>query len=136
MATIESVVLKSSQECVANVWVQPVVNCLAEAQLHVSPTRPLVFTSHPSMVPGKTLQGSLPVPLQQVADGNQWHTPDHQALRAEDKCWARGLNLWLGRDQFDVCAYGLAKISSTSVPAACRRSVLSVSLQVVGDQLT
>ena len=38
------------------------------------------------------------------------------------------------RDQFGVCAYDLAEISSTSAPTACRRSVLSFCPQLVGDR--
>lgn len=50
------------------------------------------------------------------------------------KYLAQGQDLRFGRDQFDVVAYGLAEVSSASAPAACRRSVLSVCLQLVGDR--
>ena len=35
---------------------------------------------------------------------------DRRAPRAVYKYWAQGWVLWLGRDQFDVCAYGLPEI--------------------------
>ena len=50
------------------------------------------------------------------------------------KCWAQGKDLRSGRGQFDECAYDLAEFSSASAASACRRSVLSVYLQLVGDQ--
>ena len=36
---------------------------------------------------------------------------DRQAPGAVFKYWAQGYVLWLGRDQFDVCAYSLSEIS-------------------------
>ena len=44
-----------------------------------------------------------------------------------------GQDLWLGRGQFDECAYGLAEVSSTSSPTACLRSVPSACLRFVRD---
>ena len=58
-----------------------------------------------------------------------WRTPG-----AVYKYWAQGQDLRFGRDQFDVDDYVLADIRSKSVPTACRRSFLSVCLQLVGDQ--
>ena len=60
---------------------------------------------------------------------------NRRAPGAVFKYWAQGQGPQRGRDQFDVCAYGLAEISSTSAPTACRRSVLAVCLQLVGDRL-
>ena len=59
---------------------------------------------------------------------------DRRAPGAVYKYWAQGQDLWHGRDQFDVCAYDLAEISSTSAPAAWPRSVRRVRLQLVGDR--
>ena len=59
---------------------------------------------------------------------------DRGAPRAVFKNWAHGQDLRFGRDQFDVCVYGLAEIDFSSAPTACRRSFLPVCLQLVGDQ--
>ena len=52
--------------------------------------------------------------------------------RAENKYSAQGQDLWRGRDQFDVCAYDLAEISSTSALTAWPRSVRRVRPRLVG----
>jgi len=59
---------------------------------------------------------------------------DRRAPGAVLKYWAQGQDLWFGRDQFDAGDYGLAEIRSTSVPTTCRRSVLPVCPQLVGDR--
>ena len=53
---------------------------------------------------------------------------DRRAPGAVYKYSAQGQDLWLGREQFDECACGLAEISSTSAPTACRRSARAISI--------
>ena len=59
---------------------------------------------------------------------------DRRAPGAENKYWTQGQGLQRGRDQFDVCAYGLAEISSTSAPTACRRSTRLLKGNIRAEQ--
>ena len=64
------------------------------------------------------------IPLS-IADAFLWTVYGMAGRRAPGavyKYWVQGQDLWLGRDQFDVWAHGLAEINSeigsVSVPAA------------------